>query len=198
MRQGFVKVAAVTPKIKVADTKYNAELILDMMKESTHQGAKIVVFPELCLTGYTCQDLFLQERLLQGAKDALMKLVKESASLDAIFFVGLPFEILGKLYNVAAVFSHGEVLGLVPKSYLPNYNEFYEARHFVSGAELATEVVLPDGSCVPADRDLLFVCEQMPKLRIGVELCEDLWTPNPPSISHALAGVCSGEFVGFE
>lgn len=150
MRQGFVKAAAVTPKIKVADTKYNAELILDMMKESTRQGAKIVVFPELCLTGYTCQDLFLQERLLQGAKDALMKLVKESASLDAIFFVGLPFEILGKLYNVAAVFSHGEVLGLVPKSYLPNYNEFYEARHFVSGAELATEVVLPDGSCVPA------------------------------------------------
>lgn len=188
VRQGFVKVAAVTPKIKVADTKYNAELILDMMKESTRQGAKIVVFPELCLTGYTCQDLFLQERLLQGAKDALMKLVKESASLDAIFFVGLPFEILGKLYNLAAVFSHGEVLGLVPKSYLPNYNEFYEARHFVSGAELATEVVLPDGSCVPADRDLLFVCEQMPKLRIGVELCEDLWTPNPPSISHALAG----------
>lgn len=188
MRQGFVKAAAVTPKIKVADTKYNAELILDMMKESTRQGAKIVVFPELCLTGYTCQDLFLQERLLQGAKDALIKLVKESASLDAIFFVGLPFEILGKLYNVAAVFSHGEVLGLVPKSYLPNYNEFYEARHFVSGAELATEVVLPDGSCVPADRDLLFVCEQMPKLRIGVELCEDLWTPNPPSISHALAG----------
>lgn len=188
MRQGFVKAAAVTPKIKVADTKYNAELILDMMKESTRQGAKIVVFPELCLTGYTCQDLFLQERLLQGAKDALMKLVKESASLDAIFFVGLPFEILGKLYNVAAVFSHGEVLGLVPKSYLPNYNEFYEARHFVSGAELATEAVLPDGSCVPADRDLLFVCEQMPKLRIGVELCEDLWTPNPPSISHALAG----------
>ena len=188
MRQGFVKAAAVTPKIKVADTKYNAELILDMMKESARQGAKIVVFPELCLTGYTCQDLFLQERLLQGAKDALMKLVKESASLDAIFFVGLPFEILGKLYNVAAVLSHGEVLGLVPKSYLPNYNEFYEARHFVSGAELATEVVLPDGSCVPADRDLLFVCEQMPKLRIGVELCEDLWTPNPPSISHALAG----------
>ena len=188
MRQGFVKAAAVTPKSIVADTKYNAELILDMMKESTRQGAKIVVFPELCLTGYTCQDLFLQERLLQGAKDALMKLVKESASLDAIFFVGLPFEILGKLYNVAAVFSHGEVLGLVPKSYLPNYNEFYEARHFVSGAELATEVVLPDGSCVHADRDLLFVCEQMPKLRIGVELCEDLWTPNPPSISHALAG----------
>ena len=188
MRQGYVKVAAVTPKIRVADTKYNAQLILDRMKESTKQGAKIVVFPELCLTGYTCQDLFLQERLLQGAKEALLNLVKESALLDAVFFVGLPYEILGKLYNVAAVFSHGELLGLVPKSYLPNYNEFYEARHFVSGADLSTEVVLPDGSSVPVDRDLLFVCEQMPKLRIGVELCEDLWTPNPPSISHALAG----------
>ena len=188
MNDLFLKVAAATPDIRVADPDYNTEQIIECMQKANTEHAKLLVLPELCLTGYTCQDLFLQERLLQGAKDALMKLVKESASLDAIFFVGLPFEILGKLYNVAAVFSHGEVLGLVPKSYLPNYNEFYEARHFVSGAELATEVVLPDGSCVPADRDLLFVCEQMPKLRIGVELCEDLWTPNPPSISHALAG----------
>lgn len=188
MKDGFLKAAAAAPKIRVADPAWNALEICKALDSCYAQRAKLIVLPELCLTGYTCQDLFLQERLLQGAKDALMKLVKESASLDAIFFVGLPFEILGKLYNVAAVFSHGEVLGLVPKSYLPNYNEFYEARHFVSGAELATEVVLPDGSCVPADRDLLFVCEQMPKLRIGVELCEDLWTPNPPSISHALAG----------
>ena len=184
----YIRVSCCVPAIAVADVQGNGEKIKAQLKTAAEQGSTLAVFPELCLTGYTCQDLFLQERLLQGAKDALMKLVKESASLDAIFFVGLPFEILGKLYNVAAVFSHGEVLGLVPKSYLPNYNEFYEARHFVSGAELATEVVLPDGSCVPADRDLLFVCEQMPKLRIGVELCEDLWTPNPPSISHALAG----------
>ena len=188
MKDGFLKAAAAAPKIRVADPAWNALEICKALDSCYAQRAKLIVLPELCLTGYTCQDLFLQERLLQGAKDALMKLVKESASLDAIFFVGLPFEILGKLYNVAAVFSHGEVLGLVPKSYLPNYNEFYEARHFVSGAELATEVVLPDGSSVPADLDLLFVCEQMPKLRIGVELCEDLWTPNPPSISHALAG----------
>ena len=172
----------------MADTKYNAELILDMMKESTRQGAKIVVFPELCLTGYTCQDLLFAGTSAAGRKGCADEISKRECFTGRQFFRGLPFEILGKLYNVAAVFSHGEVLGLVPKSYLPNYNEFYEARHFVSGAELATEVVLPDGSCVPADRDLLFVCEQMPKLRIGVELCEDLWTPNPPSISHALAG----------
>ena len=153
MKDGFLKAAAAAPKIRVADPAWNALEICKALDSCYAQRAKLIVLPELCLTGYTCQDLFLQERLLQGAKDALMKLVKESASLDAIFFVGLPFEILGKLYNVAAVFSHGEVLGLVPKSYLPNYNEFYEAR-----------------------------------LRIGVELCEDLWTPNPPSISHALAG----------
>lgn len=188
MKQGFVKVAAATPKIKVADTAYNTAVIAAQMKEAVREGAKLVVFPELCLTGYTCQDLFLQERLLRGALDGLMQLVEKSASMDAVFFVGLPYEIQGKLYNVAAVFSHGEVLGMVPKSYLPNYNEFYEARHFCSGIGLCTEVLLPDGSEVPVDMDLLFVCQQMPKLCIGVELCEDLWTPNPPSISHALAG----------
>ena len=188
MKQGFVKVAAVTPKIRVADTVYNTKKIAELMEDSVKGGAKIVVFPELCITGYTCQDLFLQERLLQGAKDGLMELAKASKKLDAIFFVGLPYEILGKLYNVAAVLSHGEVLGMVPKSFIPNYNEFYEARHFTSGADLCTEVVLSDGSEVPVDTDLLFVCEQMPKLRIGVELCEDLWAPEPPSIAHALAG----------
>ena len=130
MKQGFVKVAAATPKIKVADTAYNTAVIAAQMKEAVREGAKLVVFPELCLTGYTCQDLFLQERLLRGAVEGLMQLVEKSASMDAIFFVGLPYEIQGKLYNVAAVFSHGEVLGMVPKSYLPNYNEFYEARHF--------------------------------------------------------------------
>lgn len=108
--------------------------------------------------------------------------------MDAIFFVGLPFEIMGKLYNVAAVIAHGQVLGMVPKSFIPNYNEFYEARHFASGENLCTEAVLPDGSLVPVDRDLIFTCSQMPKLRIAVEICEDLWVPNPPSISHALAG----------
>lgn len=188
MRQGFVKAAVVTPKIRVADTEYNGQQIRELMQESVDKGAKLVVFPELCITGYTCQDLFFQETLLRGAALELMKIVKESEDLDAIFFVGLPFEIMGKLYNVAAVIAHGQVLGMVPKSFIPNYNEFYEARHFASGEDLCTEAVLPDGSRVPVDRDLIFTCSQMPKLRIAVEICEDLWVPNPPSISHALAG----------
>ena len=116
MRHGFIKTAAGTPKIQVADCVYNAGEILKLIRQMETEGAKIMAFPELCITGYTCQDLFLQERLLQGAKDALMKLVKESASLDAIFFVGLPFEILGKLYNVAAVFS-GDMKAVFCQSY---------------------------------------------------------------------------------
>ena len=188
MKQGFVKVAAVTPKIKVADTAYNGKLICSYMEECAKEGAKIVVFPELCITGYTCQDLFLQDKLLQGAEEELLQIAECSASMDGIFFVGLPYEVNGKLYNMAAVISGGEVLGMVPKSFLPNYNEFYERRHFTPGAELCTEVTLSDGSVVPVDRDLLFTCDSMRRLRIGVELCEDLWTPNPPSIGHALAG----------
>ena len=120
MRQGFVKAAAVTPKIKVADTKYNAELILDMMKESTRQGAKIVVFPELCLTGYTCQDLFLQERLLEESLEGLQTVLEHTKGHDALTFVGLPFEKDGKLYNVAAAICDGELLGLVTKTNMPN------------------------------------------------------------------------------
>lgn len=188
MRQGFVKAAVATPKIRVADTEYNGQQIRQQMRESVTKGAKLVVFPELCITGYTCQDLFFQETLLRGAAEELMKIAAESGELDAIFFVGLPYEIGGKLYNVAAVISHGKVLGMVPKSFIPNYNEFYEARHFASGAELCTEAYLPDGSQVPVDTDMIFTCRQLPKLKIAVEICEDLWVPNPPSISHALAG----------
>ena len=124
MKNGFVKVAAVTPKIRVADTTYNAQMIREHMAETVRNGAKVVVFPELCITGYSCGDLFLQEKLLEGAKDELVKIATYSRTLDAIFFVGLPYEINGKLYNVAAVISRGDVLALVPKSYLPNYNEF--------------------------------------------------------------------------
>ena len=188
MRQGYVKVAAVTPKVQVADTEYNGQQIRALMKETTEQGAKIVVFPELCITGYSCGDLFLQEKLLQEAKKELFAIAEKSASYDGIFFVGLPFEVQGKLYNMAAAVSGGEILGLIPKCYLPNYNEFYEARHFTSGLGLCTEEILENGSLVPVCTDLLFYCRNMPRLKIGVEICEDLWAPNPPSVSHALAG----------
>ena len=187
MRHGFVKVAAVTPKIKVADTSYNGELIRKLMKKTAKAGAKVVVFPELCITGYTCSDLFLQEKLLTSALDELVKISECSQSIDGIFFVGLPLEINGKLYNVAAAVSGGDILGIVPKQYLPNYNEFYEKRHFMSGRDLCTEVKIKD-EMVQVDPDLMFACEQVPKLKIGVEICEDLWVPNPPSIAHAMEG----------
>lgn len=187
MRHGFVKVAAVTPKIKVADTSYNGELIRKLMKKTAKAGAKVVVFPELCITGYTCSDLFLQEKLLTSALDELVKISECSQNIDCIFFVGLPLEINGKLYNVAAAVSGGDILGIVPKQYLPNYNEFYEKRHFMSGRDLCTEVKIKD-EMVQVDPDLMFACEQVPKLKIGVEICEDLWVPNPPSIAHAMEG----------
>ena len=188
MKDGFIKVAAVTPKIRVADTTYNGELIRELMEETVEKGAKVVVFPELCITGYTCGDLFWQDKLIKSAEEELLKIAEASEQLDGIFFVGLPFAAGGKLYNVAAAISGGEVLGFVPKSYLPNYNEFYEARHFESGINVCKTVKLMNGQEVELDTDLLFVCEQFPKLSIGVEICEDLWTPNPPSISHAIAG----------
>ena len=187
MRHGFVKVAAVTPKIKVADTSYNGELIRKLMKKTAKAGAKVVVFPELCITGYTCSDLFLQEKLLTSALDELVKISECSQNIDGIFFVGLPLEINGKLYNVAAAVSGGDILGIVPKQYLPNYNEFYEKRHFMSGRDLCTEVKIKD-EMVQVDPDLMFACEQVSKLKIGVEICEDLWVPNPPSIAHAMEG----------
>ncbi|MDD6156322.1 MAG: NAD(+) synthase [Lachnospiraceae bacterium] len=210
MRDGFVRVAAATPKVRVADTAYNGQIIRTMMREACQNHAKIVVFPELCITGYTCGDLFLQSKLLAEAKQELMHIVRESESLDALFLVGLPYEINGKLYNMAAAVAHGEVLGLVPKSYLPNYNEFYERRYFTPGEKLCCDEMLrrwdeaegkdveaevagvgAAGSTVqvvPVSTDLIFYCEQMPRLKVAVELCEDLWTPMPPSIRHGMAG----------
>ena len=188
MKDGYIKVAAATPKVKVADTVYNGQLIKALMKECTDNGAKVVVFPELCITGYTCQDLFWQDKLIAAAEDELIGIADYSRSLDGIFFIGLPYEINGMLYNMAAVVSHGEVLAMVPKTFLPNYNEFYEARHFASGENLSTYVTLKNGQQVSVDTDFIFSCKQLPKLKIAVELCEDLWTPNPPSIRHAMSG----------
>ena len=188
MKDGYIKVAAATPKIKVADTVYNGTLIMELMKECTDNGAKVVVFPELCITGYTCQDLFWQDKLIRAAEAELIRLADYSKTLDGIFFVGLPYEINGMLFNMAAVISHGNVLGMVPKTFLPNYNEFYEARHFASGENLSTYVTLSNGKQVQVDTDLIFRCRQIPKLKIAVELCEDLWSPNPPSIRHAMSG----------
>lgn len=188
MKQGFIKVAALTPKIKVADVDYNKKLICDAVKEAGAAGAKIIVLPELCITGYACGDLFLQELLLRSAEKALLAVAEETKESDALIFVGLPYEHQGKLYNVAAALNRGKVLGLVPKTYLPNYNEFYEARHFTKGMERAVETELSSGEKVPLGCNLIFACEGMSGLRVAAELCEDLWTPQPPSIRHALHG----------
>ena len=128
MNQGFIKVAAGTPQITVADCQANTRAILELIHEMEEQHAKIMVFPELCITGYTCQDLFLQRRLLDRAWESLLTIAEETGEVDALIFVGLPMRMNGKLYNVAAALNHGNILGFVPKTYIPNYNEFYEQR----------------------------------------------------------------------
>lgn len=187
MHDGFIKTAAITPHIKVADVEHNCGEIERLMKEAAKHGAKVIVFPELCLTGYTCQDLFLQPILLQSAKEALKKLVLSSAQADALVFVGLPLEKDGKLYNVAAVFQSGKLLAFIPKKFIPNYSEFYEARHFAVGNAYA-EPFLFDGIPVLFGQNILFCTDEVEGLQIAAEICEDLWVPNPPSTSHALNG----------
>lgn len=188
MLEGFIKVAAITPKTVVADVRANEEEICRQIETAADRHAKIIVLPELCITGYTCQDLFYQEILLQEAKEGLIRIAKKTKNVDALIFVGLPFSHEGKLYNTAAVLNRGEILGLVPKKYLPNYHEFYEVRHFTKGMEEAVDVELKEDICVPMGTNLIFSCKEIPELKVAAEICEDLWTPNPPSISHALAG----------
>lgn len=192
MRHGFIKTAAVTPKVQVADPEANAQEIIRLAAEAAGNGAKLIVFPELCITGYTCGDLFLQELLLKRAKEELFRIIRETAQLDALIFAGLPWEKDGKLYNVAAAFQGGRLLGLVPKTCLPNYGEFYELRHFARGNKEADDVWVGlgdgEGDYIPFGTKLLFTCESLPGLAVAAEICEDVWVPDPPSIRHALAG----------
>ena len=188
MRQGFIKVAALTPKVTVADTQANREEICRLMDEAEAKGAKILVFPELCITGYTCGDLFYQQVLLREAKKELLAIANYTQRKDYLAFVGLPLEYNGKLYNVAAAVAQGKVLGLVPKTHIPNYNEFYERRHFAPGMKQPVPVALDEDTVVPMGTRVLFQCRQMPELKIGAEICEDVWAPNPPGVEHALAG----------
>lgn len=188
MRDGYIKVAAVTPKVRVADPAYNGQLIFEKIREAEEKRATVVVFPELCITGYSCGDLFLQETLLRSAKEELLKIAADTNGKNMLVFVGLPLFWNGNLYNVAAALCQGRILGLVPKMYIPNYNEFYEARHFAKGMEEPVEVRLTEDIVVPMGSHLLFSPDSMPELKIGVEICEDVWVVNPPSISHAMAG----------
>ncbi|HJC12694.1 MAG TPA: NAD(+) synthase, partial [Candidatus Agathobaculum intestinigallinarum] len=186
----FVKIAAATPDLRVADCAYNASEIVKLARQAAAKGAHLVVFPELCLTGYTCGDLFLQRTLLDGALAALDTVRRETAELNAAVVVGLPLVQQGKLFNVAAVLCGGKIEGVVPKQFIPNYSEFYEARHFVSGAGVPFQTIslLGQDTLFAGGEPLLFQCADMPEFTLGVEICEDLWVANPPSTRLAQAG----------
>lgn len=187
MKQGFIKVAAATPNIKVADVDHNLEEICRLIDETVANGAKVIAFPELCVTGYTCGDLFSQDVLLKKAKEALKEIVAHTAGKDALIFVGLPYVVRNKLYNVAAAIDNGELLGMVTKTFLPNYSEFYEMRQFQPGPKKADWIWF-DEEEIPFGPQILFECEEMPNLVVSAEICEDVWSPIPPSIEAALSG----------
>lgn len=187
MKQGFVKVAAATPKVRVADCKYNADKIIKIIEEGEKERIRLLVFPELCITGYTCGDLFLQNRLLRSAREELLRIAGATKDKELLAVVGLPFLLDGKLYNMAAVLYRGGILGLVPKTAIPNYSEFYEGRHFTPGFAAVRQVKV-GGKMVPAGTRLLFACRELPDFVLGVEICEDIWVTIPPSSYHAMAG----------
>lgn len=204
MKDGFLKVASATPKIRVADCEYNAGEVIRLAREVASEGAKIVVFPELVLTAYTCGDLFLQFPLIRKAAQQLIRVARETADLEALLFVGLPLEVSGKLYNAAAALQKGRILGFVPKRFLPTYNEYYESRWFHPGKRDIVDIdfcgqKVPFGmnllfQCVPEEADTagrMELCEQaegLSRLMVSAEICEDLWTPDPPSTLAARAG----------
>lgn len=186
MKDNFIKVAAVTPDIRVGDTEFNTQSIICNIKEAAKKGVKLAVFPELCITGYTCGDLFLQDTLLKGALDGLEEICKASKDFDMVVIVGLPFMYKCRLYNTAAVMHKGRLLGIVPKQNIPNYSEFYEARHF-SPALSENEFVDISGVSVTFGAKVLFEALNLPGFVLGIDICEDLWMPVPPSCCHAMA-----------
>ena len=184
---GFIRAAAASPALRVADCTYNADQIIGVMREYAEKNVQLLCLPEFALTGYTCSDLFLQDTLLRGAEDGLAAILKASEGLNVVVLVGLPVRHNGKLYNCAAVLCNGELLGLVPKVHLPNYGEFYEKRHFIPGMR-EPECIELAGQETLISTNLLFACKQLPAFVLAAEVCEDLWSPIPPSCAHALAG----------
>lgn len=187
MKDGFLKAAAITPNIKVADVDFNVESIISGINKAYKSGTKLCVFPELCITSYTCQDLFYQSLLTDKALDGLERVVKSTEGKEIICTVGCPIIKNNKLYNCGVIIYNGDILGVVPKTSLPNYNEFYEARHFAPAPKENEEIEL-FGKIYPFGSKLLFKCKEMKEFVYAVEICEDLWTPCPVSNQHALAG----------
>ena len=187
MKKGFVKVAAATPDIRVADVEFNTQNIINAMEEAQKNGAKILVFPELCVTGYTCSDLFDHSVLLKASRKALLEIAENTNDKDMLVFVGAPLEVNGKLYNVAAAMNQGEIIGFTTKTFLPNYGEFYEMRQFTPGPQIVREITF-EGKKIPFGPQILFQAEGMEELVVAAEICEDVWSPIPPSIQAALEG----------
>ena len=186
MRHGFIKVAAATPSIKVADCAYNADRILSLVKEAHEEGVHLLVLPELCITGYTCGDLFFQQALIESARECAIK-VASRVPRNMVVVFGAPVELRGKLHNCAIVASAGKVLGIVPKINIPNYQEFYEQRWFTPALPNEELVEFGDDEVFMGGK-LIFTCNQIPYFRLACEVCEDLWVPNPPSVNHAING----------
>ena len=187
MKNGFVKVAAATPDIRVADVEFNTQNIINAMEEAQKNGAKILVFPELCVTGYTCSDLFDHSVLLKASRKALLEIAENTNDKDMLVFVGAPLEVNGKLYNVAAAMNQGEIIGFTTKTFLPNYGEFYEMLQFTPGPQTVREITF-EGKKIPFGPQILFQAEGMEELVVAAEICEDVWSPIPPSIQAALEG----------
>lgn len=187
MKDGFIKVCAATPEIKVADCVYNSENIIKEIKSAYENGAALAVFPELCVTGYTCGDLFLQKRLITCANEAIARIAAATDGMEIAVAVGAPVDVGGRLYNCAVVIYCGEILGVVPKTNIPNYSEFYEARHFGKGKRGA-DYIDYCGVSVPFGTDIIFKASGIEGFSFAVEICEDLWVPSPPSVRHAQNG----------
>ncbi len=187
MKYGFLKVAAAVPVVKVADVDYNVGQVESLIAQAEGQGVEVMVFPELCLTGYSCQDLFHQQLLIDKAEEGLLKLLDFTRKLDVIAIVGLPVQIGSRLFNCAAVIQGGTLLGIVPKTFLPNYSEFYEKRWFASANELTAQDIYLAGSPVHVTPQptIFTTCDGA---RFGIEICEDVWAPMPPSVTLALEG----------
>lgn len=187
-RHGFVRVATAVPKVKLADPATNAQSVLALAREAHDAGVAVIVFPELGLTGYTIDDLLQQEVLLDAVETAIATLAAETRKLSPMIVVGAPLRDAGRLYNTGVAIQGGKVLGVVPKSFLPNYREFYERRWFTPGAGVTGKTLSLAGQAVPFGTDVLFRAGAPTPFTVGIEICEDVWTPNPPSTAQALAG----------
>ncbi|MBT3319238.1 MAG: NAD(+) synthase [Clostridia bacterium] len=188
MNSGLVRVAAAVPEVAVGNLKINKERIAAMIRDAQAKDVSIAAFPELCITSYTLGDLFRQRNILEQGSEVLGELLEETKDTTVLCIVGLPVHFSDKLYNAAVVFQSGEILGVVPKAYIPNYSEYYEQRWFASGIDVTGENVTLAGQSVPFGTDILFECKQISELVLGVELCEDLWVPFPPHAYQAMAG----------